>query len=115
VVRKSTGRSAALSALFERIARWPDPRLGNLLAHELLPGLLSARRTGEALTIVRDRLRADPAFRPQRASEALRMAELARDAGDRNVARQLVSDFAERFPNDPAQLTATRIKTELAR
>ena len=112
---RSSDRASALRELFDRIARWPDPRLGNLLAHELLPGLLAARRTGEALTIVRERVQADPNFRPRGAEDTIRLAELARDAGYRSLARQLLSDFDQQFPGDPAQPTANRLAAELSR
>jgi hypothetical protein len=108
-------RTGTLRELFDRIARWPDPRLGNLLAHELLPGLLASRRTGDALAIVRDRVQVDPAFRPQSAADTIKVAELARDAGHRLLARQLLSDFTQRFPGDPAQSVAVRLEGELSR
>jgi hypothetical protein len=114
-LRNSADRLAELRALFERIARWPDPRLGNLLAQELVSGLLAAHRTGDALTVVRERLRVDATFRPLRASDTLRMAELARDAGERLTARQLLADFSSRFPDDPAQSLAARLSADLVR
>ena len=50
--------------LYQRAAQWPDGRLADRLARELLPRLLAKRSTGEALDLVRERLRKDPRFRP---------------------------------------------------
>jgi hypothetical protein len=114
-LQRSPDRMTELRLLFERIARWPDVRLGSLLANELVPNLLAGNRPGEALSIVRERLRADPNFRPLRGEDALRMAELARDGGDRQTARQLLEDFSERYPAHPAGESVARMQAELAR
>jgi hypothetical protein len=114
-LQRSPDRTAELRMLFERIARWPDVRLGHLLANELLPNLLAANRPGEALNIVRDRLQVDSEFRPLRGEDAIRIAELARDGGDRSTARQLLKDFSERYPAHPGGEIVARMQSELAR
>jgi hypothetical protein len=101
--------------IYERIANWPRPRLANRVAHELLPQLLATRRSGEALRIVKQRLQADPDFRPLASRELIALAELARDAGDRPLARALLQDFEGRFPDDPARDAAKRLSAQLAR
>jgi hypothetical protein len=41
--------------------------------------------------------------------------ELARDAGDRSLARALLSKFERHYPDDPLVTRAQRLATELAR
>lgn len=91
-----------LAWLYERAARWPDSRLAEKLAQQLLPRLLAKRRTGEALDLMRARLKVNDHFRPQSAAELLQVATLARDAGQRVTARKLLSDAEQRYPCDPA-------------
>ncbi|HEY5807818.1 MAG TPA: hypothetical protein VIT67_07610 [Povalibacter sp.] len=104
-----------LKWLYEAIRKWPDPRLANRLAQQLLPKLLIARRKGEALDIVRVQLRADDQFRPLAASEALDVAMLARNAGDRPTARLLLRDFERCYPRDPAHAAAQSLSRQLER
>jgi len=104
-----------LEWLYERIARWPDPRLANRLAGEILPRLLAARRNGEAVDLVRARVRSDPQFRPQSSGDLLQIAGLARDAGDRPTARALLRDFDRFYPDDAARTAATELIQQLER
>jgi cytosine/adenosine deaminase-related metal-dependent hydrolase len=102
--------------LFERLAGWADSRLARRLAREeLVPRLLQRRRTGEALQVVRRCLVMDPAFRPGDARQLLQLVQLARDAGDRTVARRLLSDFELNYPQDDALNAAQRLSAELER
>lgn len=101
--------------LYEHIARWPDPRLANRLARELVPRLLAQRRNGEALDLVRTRLKTDPDFRPQASGDLLLLAGLARDAGDRPTARALLRDFDRLYPQDPARMSADLLTRQLER
>jgi hypothetical protein len=101
--------------ILERVAAWPNTRLANRIAQSLLPLLLNAQRNGEALKVVRARLQADPDFRLLAAEHLLRLAELARDGGDRPTARALLEDFDRRFPGDPARARAQRLGQELTR
>ena len=101
--------------LYEEIARWPDPRLANRLARELLPRLLAARRNGEALDLVRSRMKTDADFRPVASADLLQLAGLARDAGDRPTARALLRDFDRFYPSDPASTSAAALIRQLER
>ena len=104
-----------LEWVLARAAAWPDERFANRVAASLVTRLLDARRTGAALDVVRERLRAVPGFRPAAAAETLRIAELARAAGDRATARALLDDYAQRYPGDPSTAVAARLRGELER
>ena len=114
-LQRSSRRSDDLQALFRRAANWPDGRLAHRLAQEMLPHLLAARRTGEALDIARSQLKVDPKFRPLQSADAIKLIELARDAGDRGTARMLLADFADRYPDDVAQRIAGQLARQLER
>jgi hypothetical protein len=114
-LRERAQPEQALRDLLERAERWPDQRLANRLAQELLPHLLRTRRPGEALDMVRARLRADSAFRPIEAGDLIKVAELARDAGDRSTARALLADFERRFPDNPGHALVSRLAQQLER
>lgn len=101
--------------IHDRVAAFPGERLGNAVAQDLLPLLLEARRTGDALRVARQRFMADPSFRPSTAEQTVRLAELARAGGDRALARGLVAGFEQRFPQDPASVRAQRLAAELDR
>jgi hypothetical protein len=92
------GRLPELEWIHQRVTAWPDPRLANRVAKELLGLLLVARRNGDALEVVRARFQADARFRPATAAETIRLAELARDAGDRPLARRLRAILDEGTP-----------------
>lgn len=114
-VSNGTNPLTELEWLYERIARWPDPRLANRLAREILPRLMAARRNGEAVDMARARLRADPEFRPTSSGDLLHLAGLARDAGDRPTARALLRDFDRFYPDDAARTAAIRLIQQLER
>jgi hypothetical protein len=101
--------------IYDRIATWPNSKLANHVAHELLPLLLTARRHGDALKLVKSRLQADAEFRPRAGEHLLKLAELARDGGERPLARALLHDFDRRFPDDPAHARAAQLAEQLAR
>lgn len=104
-----------LRMLFDRASRWPDRRLADRLAQELIPKLLNARRTGDALNVVRTQLKADASFRPLDGKDTIRLIELARAAGDRSTARLLLSGFDERYADDMAQRIAGQLARQLER
>jgi hypothetical protein len=106
---------AELRWLYERIAQWPDPRLANRLAQELLPRLLGDRRYSEALRLAAERIQCDSTFRPLSGAEAIRLAELARDGGERPLARSLLEGFDRHFPNDAGHALAQDLAQQLAR
>jgi hypothetical protein len=101
--------------MLERVSRWDEPRLLNRIAQELVPRLLAISRFSEAITHTRQRLAADPDYRPITATETLRIARIARDGGDRPTARALLRDFPRIFPNDPLQPAADELARELQR
>ncbi|HEY5808778.1 MAG TPA: hypothetical protein VIT67_12455, partial [Povalibacter sp.] len=97
---------AELRWLYQRTIGWPDSRLAHRVAQELVPRLLTLRHNGEALDITRERLSTGQEFRPLASADLIRLAELARDAGDRSTARRLLLDFSRFYPHDPPQLIA---------
>jgi hypothetical protein len=113
LVGKSSDPIAELRWLYQRAAQWPDGRLADRLARELLPRLLAQRSTGEALDLVRERLKKDARFRPAGSADLLTLVHLARAAGDRATARLLLRDFRKLYPGDPAQAMVDRLNTQL--
>jgi hypothetical protein len=118
-IQKQVDESADATAewrwLYQRTSEWPDVRLASRIARELLPRLLAQHASGEALNVVRERLRRDPKFRPARSADLVTLVHLARDAGDRPTARQLLQEFRELYPNDPAQAIVDQLAQQLAR
>jgi hypothetical protein len=113
LVSQGKDERAELRWLYQRAAQWPDGRLAERLARELLPRLLAKRVTGEALDVTRERLRKNPQFRPAGSADLLTLVHLARAAGDRATARLLLHDFAALYPGDPAQAVVDRLNTQL--
>jgi hypothetical protein len=107
--------SEELRELFARAEQWPDGRLAYRLAQELLPQLLAARRTGDALNVVRSQLRADARFKPIASADTIKLIELARDAGDRRTARLLLDGFADKYEDEVAQRIAAQLAQQLER
>ena len=112
---QSSNPLAEYAWIHDRLATWPDPSLANRVAQELLPLLLAARRHSDALKLVKSRLQADREFRPLASEHLRRLAELARDAGDRPLARSLLHDFDRCYQDDPMAQRAQRLAAELAR
>ena len=113
IVGESADQMAELRWLYQRAAQWPDGRLADRLARELLPRLLAQRSTGEALDLVRERLKKDARFRLASSADLLTLVHLARTAGDRATARLLLHDFSKLYPGDPAQAVVDRLNTQL--
>jgi hypothetical protein len=111
--RQGSDPLAELRWLYQRASQWPDGRLAERLARELLPRLLALRSTGEALDLVRERLKKDARFRPAGSADLLTLVHLARAAGDRATARLLLQDFSKLYPGDPAQSVVDRLNTQL--
>jgi hypothetical protein len=104
-----------LKWLYQRAAQWPDQRLAEHLAQQLLPQLLAKRRSGEAFDLLRARLKVNDHFRPHTAEELLQLATLARDAGHRTTAHKLLADAAERYPCDPSLKAIRSLAQQLER
>jgi hypothetical protein len=92
-----------------------DQRLAGYLAQLTLPRLLNAKSTGEALKMVRERLAVDQDFRPLTGEQLSQLAQLARDGGQRSIARQLLADFSRHFPNNASESAAAKLQADLAR
>jgi hypothetical protein len=101
--------------MLPRVSQWPEARLANRVAQELVPRLLAISRYGEAIHVTRQRLQADSEYRPVTAQETLRMVRVSRDGGDRPTARALLRDFQRIFPNDPLQAAADDLARQLER
>lgn len=114
-IARSADATAECAWIYERIAAWPHPWLANRVAAELLVRLLAAKQTGEALRIVRERLKADPGFRPGSSADLMTLVSLARDGGERPVARLLLQDFDRHYPADSRSVRARQLREELAR
>jgi hypothetical protein len=113
LVSQSKDEIAELRWLYQRASQWPDGRLAERLARELLPRLLAKRSTGEALDVVREQLRKNAQFRPAGSADLLALVHLSRAAGDRATARLLLQDFSKLYPGDPAQPVVDRLNTQL--
>jgi len=100
--------------LTAQVTPWPDPRFATRMAQEYVARLLVLKRNGEALDLVRERLAADPDFRPKTAAETLTLARLADRGGAKPVARRLVADFAKRYPGDVGGQLAAKLARDLA-
>jgi hypothetical protein len=111
----STRPGDELQMLFERASQWPDQRLAHRLAQELIPQLLAARRTGDALRIARAQLKVDANFRPLKSEHTIQLVELARDGGDRQTARMLLAGFSERYEDEVARRIAGQLAQQLER
>ncbi len=101
--------------LYGRIAGWDRPQLANRIARVMVPRLLTAERQGEALALVRERLAADPDFRPHTSAELLTLAQLARVAADRRTARALLQEFPRWYRNDSLQSRVDELARDLER
>jgi hypothetical protein len=108
-------RLGEYSWLCEALLRWPDRRLASRLAQDYLTLLLPAKRYSEALQAAHRHIAADPEFRPATAAETIRLAGLARDAGNRRLARALLVDFERHYPGDAAATLAAQLSQELSR
>ena len=113
IVDKGSDQLVELRWLYQRAAQWPDGRLADRLAREILPRLLVKRVTGEALDLARERLKKNAKFRPTGSADLLTLVQLARTAGDRATARLLLQDFSTLYPGDPAQRMVDRLNTQL--
>lgn len=100
--------------LLERLGRLGTPRLASRLGQDYLSRALG-RDNARVTRLVQRCLTADPSFRPRSGAETLRVAELARLAGDRRTAEALLVDFARHFPGDAALAQAAAMAQQLRR
>jgi hypothetical protein len=114
-VRNSTDALDDYRWIYQHIAAWPSSRLANRLLQEMLPLLLNAQSNGEALRLIKSRILVDAEFRPATSEQLIKLAHLARDGGDRPLARTLLQDFERHFPNDAARNSAVQLAGQLTR
>jgi hypothetical protein len=112
---QSTEPLTELRWLYAHAKAWPDHRFANRLAQEILPQLLAQRHNGEALDVTRERLKVSADFRPVASADLIRLAQLARDAGDRRTARELLRDFQRFYPDDSAASVANLLMQQMER
>jgi hypothetical protein len=92
--------------LLEHYSRLQDQRLAGRLAQDYITRALG-RDNGRVIAILRARLAIDDQFHPRTAAETLRVATLARLAGDRASALCLLRAFSRHFADAPAAVQAT--------
>jgi hypothetical protein len=101
--------------MYQRIEVWPDQRLANRIAQELVRRLLEQKNNSETFRLVRQRLAADRDFRPLASTELIRLVTLARDVGDRTTARALLREFERFYPNDPQGTMVEELRKQVER
>ncbi len=57
----------------------------------------------------------DAKFKPLKGEDTIKLIELARDAGDRRIARLLLAGFDERYEDDMARRIAGQLAQQLER
>lgn len=91
-VEQSTEPLQELNWLLSRASTWEPRQLSNRIAQELVSRLLAEAREGQALRLVKERRSVDPGFGLQNRDDALRLAHLATQWGDRELAAALLSE-----------------------
>jgi hypothetical protein len=86
--------------IFKRVAEWSDASFSERVARMLLPKLLEQRRYTDAINVLRGCFTRNKQFRPASSTDLLRLVDVARQAGARDVIAPLLSDFEKHFPND---------------
>jgi hypothetical protein len=100
--------------LLERLTRLPSAALAARLAQDYIRRALG-HDNARVTVLARRCLAVDADFRPRSSAETLRVAELARLAGDRATARALLADFDRHFPGDAAAVQAAAMAEQLRR
>jgi hypothetical protein len=100
--------------MYQRLGKLDNPRLAQRLAKDYISRAL-ARDNARVTRLVQHCIAADASFRPRSGAETLRVAELARLAGDRNAAQALLVDFEQHFPGDNALAQAATMAERLRR
>jgi hypothetical protein len=100
--------------LLERLTRLPSAPLAARLAQDYIRRALG-HDNARVIVVARRCVSADADFHPRSSAETLRVAELARLAGDRVTARALLAHFERHFPGDAAASQAARMAAQLRR
>src|SRR5437868_1580551 len=72
-------------------------------------------RSGEVLHLVSERLKVSSDFRPTTSIELIRVVEMARDIGERRIARGLLRNFERLFPQAAMQAQVEKLQQQLGR
>jgi hypothetical protein len=99
--------------IHRRVLDWSDASFGERVAGILLPKLLEQRRYTDAVNVARSALARNKQFRPASSTDLVRMVDVARQAGARDVATQLLIDFEQFFPDDPRQERVVELRQTL--
>lgn len=99
--------------IHKRVADWSDPGFSERVARLLLPKLLEQRRYTDAINVLRLCLSRNKQFRPASSTELLQLVDVARQAGARDVATQLLADFEHLFPDDSHQTRVAELRVAL--
>jgi hypothetical protein len=100
--------------LLERLSRLPSAPLAARLAQDYISRALG-HDNARVTVVARRCVSADAHFHPRSSAETLRVAELARLAGDRSTARALLAHFDCHFPGDTAAAQAAIMAEQLRR
>lgn len=100
--------------LSTQIIDWEDRRVISWLTEARITRLLTLKRSTEALSVVAERLRANPRFRPISSADTLSLAQLAARSGAQRISQILLSDFSACFPADPRISVVEALKRQLA-
>jgi hypothetical protein len=101
--------------IHKRVVDWSDASFSERVARLLLPKLLEQRRYTDAINVVRSCLSRNKQFRPASSTDLLQLVDVARHAGARDVATQLLIDFESIFPNDRLQPRVDELRGSLGR
>jgi hypothetical protein len=100
--------------MLQPLSRLDDRRLAARLAQDYVSRAL-ARDNARVTRLAQRCIAADASFRPRSGAETLRVAELARLAGDRSTAQALLIGFEQHFPGDSALAQALALAEQLRR
>jgi len=95
--------------IFQAVCAWNDPLLQQRLGQDYLTHLLGSGETGKALDVLGQCLSRSGEFRPREGAETLRLAQLARIAGQPGMARTVLSDFGRVYPGHPGSALAHKL------
>jgi hypothetical protein len=70
------------------------------------------RATSELLDIVKERLRAQPDFRPLAGAQLVSVINIARSGGELALVQALLRDFERHYPDDPAAQIVAQLRSE---
>jgi hypothetical protein len=99
--------------IHKRVLDWSDASFSERVARILLPKLLEQRRYSDAIDVIRSCLAHNKQFRPASSTDLLQLVDVARQAGARDAATQLLIGFEQFFPDDPMQERVVQLRATL--